>query len=67
MLFDAKDLINLERYPIHAVCKQRVELIEQMRAKLDFDGCAVLKGFLSEKGIQALKDEAGSVLSLIHI
>ena len=66
MLFDAKDLINLERYPIDAVCRQRDELIEQTRARLGFDGCAVLKGFLSEKGVEALTSEADSVSSKGH-
>jgi len=66
MLFDAKDLINLKRYPIDAVCRQRDELIEQTRARLGFDGCAVLKGFLSEKGVEALTAEANSVSSKGH-
>lgn len=66
MLFDAKDLINLDRYPIDSTGNQRNELIERTRAELGVDGCAVLKGFLSEKGIQALRAEADSVSSKGH-
>lgn len=66
MSFDATELINLDRYPIHSDSTDREALIENTRSKLALDGCAVLKGFLSDKGIAALKAEADSVSSKGH-
>jgi len=66
MPFVAADLINLDRYPIDAIDRARDELVNQTRAALTHDGCAVLKGFLSDKGILALKTEADSVSSKGH-
>lgn len=64
--FDATELINLDRYPIDIAGPQRDVLLSRMRAALAHDGCAVLKGFLSDAGISALKAEADSVSSKGH-
>ncbi len=66
MAFVAADLINLDRYPIDVAGNPRDVVVSQTRAALAHDGCAVLKGFLSEKGISALKAEADSVSSNGH-
>ncbi len=61
MSYDAHELINLKCYSIDSDGVERQALVQQARADLAQDGCAVIKGFLSEKGIQALKAEADSV------
>jgi len=61
MTFIATDLINLERFPIDVAGCSRDSLVDQTRAALNQNGCAVLKGFLSEKGVSSLKAEADSV------
>jgi len=66
MPFDATDLINLHCYPIDAAGSLRDALIKRTRAELAHDGCAVLKGFLSEKGIEALALEADGVSTKGH-
>ena len=66
MSFDATELIDLDRYPIDVAGYQRDLLVRRTRAKLALDGCAVLKGFLSDIGISALKAEADSVSSNGH-
>jgi len=66
MTCEAVDLINLDRYPIHVVGNSRDELISQTRAALAEDGCAVLKGFLSNVGVLALTAEAEGVSSNGH-
>jgi len=63
---DATSLINLDRYPIDATGPERNSLVNQTRADLAQDGCAVLKGFLSGEGIRALTSEADSVSSNGH-
>ena len=45
MVYIAQDLINLDRYPIHADGASRVALVERVQQDLARDGCAVLKGF----------------------
>ncbi len=53
------ELINLAAYPIHEPDGATYTgLVERVRAELADDGCAVLKGFLSAQGINALTDEA---------
>jgi len=61
MSFDASELIDLDRYPIYAVgntacdaaSKRRDRVVDQTRARLAHDGCAVIKGFLSDTGISS--------------
>jgi len=66
MTFVASDLINLHRYPIDTPGQARDALVDQTRTALTYDGCAVLKGFLSEAGILALKAEADSISTNGH-
>lgn len=62
----AHELINLDAYPIHQEGAQRQEVLSRVRADLEFDGCAVLKGFLTPQGIRALRDEADLVADQAH-
>lgn len=66
MSFDATKLINLSLYPIDVAGRRKDDLIRQTRARLAHDGCAVLKGFLSDAGVLALKAEADNVSSNGH-
>lgn len=61
MTYNAEDLINLKDYPIHQSGSHREEILQSTRSALAHDGCAVLKGFLSPQGIQALCTEADGV------
>jgi len=63
---DAAKLINFDRYPIERDADARAALLEQVRADLDADGCAVIKGFLSDLGIATLQAEADSVSDKGH-
>ncbi|MEM0977131.1 MAG: phytanoyl-CoA dioxygenase family protein [Pseudomonadota bacterium] len=58
---DAAQLINFERYPFDRDAGAREVLLDQVRADLARDGCAVIKGFLSDMGIKTLQAEADSV------
>ena len=62
----AHELINLDAYPIHQEGAQRQEVLTRVRADLEFDGCAVLKGFLTPQGIRTLRDEADLVADQAH-
>ena len=62
----ADKLINLESYPIHPHGDGRNAVLSQVRADLAKDGCAVLKGFLTEAGIEALTQEADGVAAHAH-
>ena len=62
----AHELINLNAYPIHQEGAQRQEVLTRVRADLEFDGCAVLKGFLTPQGIRTLRDEADLVADQAH-
>ncbi|MEP3634886.1 MAG: hypothetical protein ABJQ23_22410 [Shimia thalassica] len=66
MTFYANDLIDLERYPIHQSGPAREALIAQVQGDLAKDGCAVIKGFLTPKGIAEIANEADSVAHLGH-
>jgi len=66
MVYIAQDLINLDRYPIHADGASRVALVERVQQDLARDGCAVLKGFLSQNGINAIIAEANGVAGKGH-
>lgn len=59
-------LINLDRYPIHENGSQRDAILAGVRDDLGRDGCAVLKGFLTNEGINALTQEAESVSGMAH-
>jgi hypothetical protein len=53
--------INLTRYPIHIDGPERNAILARVRKDLNRDGCAVLKGFLTQDGIDALTQEAERV------
>jgi len=46
MSLDACEFVDLHRYPIDAASPARDALVAEVRAALDADGCAVLKGFV---------------------
>ena len=52
------ELIDTDRYPVAVDGERRHEVVEEVRASLDDDGCAVLPGFLSRTGLEALLAEA---------
>ena len=62
----ARELIDLEAHPIHEAGPGRDALVARMRADLDRDGCAVVKGFLTQAGIAALVAEADGVADKGH-
>ena len=62
----AADHINLTQYPIHRSGPARDAILAQVHKDLDRDGCAVLKGFLTTAGIEALKQEADGVADKGH-
>lgn len=53
--------IDLARYPIHVNGPERDAVLARIRQDLARDGCAVLKGFLTQDGIDALTQEADGV------
>jgi len=60
------DLINLSRYPINVDGPERDAVLAYVRKALDADGCAVLKGFLTQDGVDALTKEADSLAGKGH-
>ncbi|MBI1383489.1 MAG: hypothetical protein GC150_01065 [Rhizobiales bacterium] len=66
MSFDARNLIDLGRYPIDVEGPARDALVAEARSALAVRGCAVFKGFLSGAGITALAAEADGVSDRGH-
>ena len=66
MGYYAEQLIDLDRYPIHEDSPQRDQILERVRYDLERDGCAVLKGFLTNTGIAAIAEEADGVADKGH-
>ena len=66
MTISSADLIDYQRCPIHQSAPARDALIGRVRADLDRDGCAVIKGFLTPAGIAALASEAEGVADKGH-
>jgi hypothetical protein len=66
MDYDPACLINLDQYPIDQTCPRYAALLEQVRADLGRDGCAVLKGFLLPEAVAALTAEADGVADQGH-
>jgi hypothetical protein len=58
--------INLDSYPIDQPGAALDAVVQTVRAALARDGCAVLKGFLTERGIAALTEEADRVAPAAH-
>jgi len=60
-------LINLDKYPIHKNTSEAYQaLLKHVRADLAADGCAVLKGFLTQAGVKVLCKEAEAVSGQGH-
>lgn len=66
MVLRGANFINLAEYPIHISGPERDAVLARIRQDLDRDGCAVLKGFLTQEGINALTKEADSVAGKGH-
>ena len=62
----ARDLINLDAYPIAMPGPLRDAVLAQVRGELAARGCAVLKGFLTPAGIAAAVAEADAVADRGH-
>jgi len=62
----SSELIDYERYPIVHAGQPRDDLLARVRSDLARDGCAVVKNFLTKKGIAALVSEADRVASKGH-
>lgn len=57
----ASDYVDLDRYPIAETGPVRDTLIASLRAALERDGCAVLKGFVRAKRLRELVAECDRV------
>ncbi|SPH17349.1 hypothetical protein DEA8626_00867 [Defluviimonas aquaemixtae] len=66
MSHDARELIDLDRYPIHLDGPARNAVLARVRRDLKEDGCAVIKGFLTVKGIAELTNEADGLADRGH-
>ena len=66
MPYTSADLINYQLCPIGQEGPERDSLLEQVRSDLVRDGCAVIKQFLTAKGIAALASEADGVADKGH-
>lgn len=55
---EPNQLIDRNRYPIDVLGSRRSDVIAEVRAGLETDGCAVLPGFFSADGLEALLGEA---------
>ncbi len=60
------DLIDLETYPISTPGPVRDAILSRVHGELAERGCAVLKGFLTPKGVAAAVAEADSVADKGH-
>lgn len=58
--------INYDRYPIHQDGQERDAVVAAIRAQLDADGCAVVKGFMTAEGVLATTAEADGVAACAH-
>ena len=61
-----RDLINLDRYPIDCPGPELDDCLNDVRAAMAEDGCAVLKGFLTARAIEALTFETDGVSANAH-
>ena len=66
MAHDPATLIDLNTYPIHQPGPARDAVVEQVRADLARDGCAVIRSFLTPHAIGLLTDEADGVAQNGH-
>lgn len=62
----AIDFVDTDRYPIHETGAERDALISRLRADVETDGCAVLKGFVRSERIADLVAECDLVAGCGH-
>ena len=56
---NCREIINHDTFPIdEPENSKRAQIIDRVRAQLDKDGCAVIRNFISDEGLQALLAEA---------
>ena len=60
-------LINLCEYPINQPGKRLSLVINKVRDDLNKDGCAIIRRFLSEKGISELVKEAENDSKIVAV
>ena len=65
-VFQLSELINLSDYPIDRPGAKLNSIIDRVRKDLDNDGCAIIRSFLSKKGVAELVMEADSVAHCAH-
>jgi hypothetical protein len=65
-MYDARNLVNIEAYPIHIDGEKRDAVLTKVRENLALDGCAVLKNFLTAEGVSALAKKADAVAGNAH-
>ena len=65
-MYDARNLVNIEAYPIHIDGEKRDAVLKTVHDNLTLEGCAVLKNFLTAFGIMALTEEADAVAGNAH-
>lgn len=66
-LSDAARLIDLERYPIHALdCESGASLLQRLRTELEKTGSCNLEGFLTPSGAKELAAEAEAMMPLAY-
>lgn len=66
MSMKASDYVDLDRYPIAAAGPARDSLVADLRALLETDGCAVLKGFVRKDRLGELVAECDRVAVHAH-
>ena len=58
--------INLHNYPINQPSEKLDLIINKARSDLETDGCAILRGFLSNIGVKELIKEADAAAKKAH-
>ncbi len=67
-MFNIHDLVDVGRYPLDLPDSPAYQrMIEDIQNALKEDGCAVLRGFVHDAGLQALIAEADSVADQAHL
>ncbi len=59
-------LIDYETYPINGNSSAREAVVADVRASLQKDGCAVLRGFLSQEAVEKITAEVDEVVDQGH-
>ncbi|MEO8545562.1 MAG: hypothetical protein ABI434_18415, partial [Burkholderiaceae bacterium] len=61
MNVDVREILDLDRHPVADPGEARDSVITSLREDLQRDGCAVLKGFVRPKTVEALVTECDRV------